>query len=257
VIDDYRLYGTQPYRAVLVHGGPGARGELAPVARELSSEFGVVEAFQTAGTIGGLVAQLHSIIKVNCGRNVTLVGHSWGAWLVWLYASQNPDSARKIVLVGAGPFQPRYADGIMEKRFSRLSDADKAECVMLANRLNADPSAMERFGGIMRRADTFDETPGAYESGGFDMTQYDTIWPEAEKLRSDGRLLDAGRTIRCRVTAIHGDYDPHPADGVRIPLMGIIPDLKFVLLKDCGHSPWVERQARGLFFDILKSEILE
>ena len=36
-----RLYGKEPFIIAVVHGGPGARGSVAPVAKEMSHYFGV------------------------------------------------------------------------------------------------------------------------------------------------------------------------------------------------------------------------
>ena len=43
--------------------------------------------------------------------------------------------------------------------------------------------------------------------------------------------------------AIHGDYDPHPASGVKEPLSRILRDFRFILLDHCGHTPWKEVEA--------------
>jgi pimeloyl-ACP methyl ester carboxylesterase len=57
------------------------------------------------------------------------------------------------------------------------------------------------------------------------------------------------------VIAIHGDYDPHPAEGVQEPLAATLQSFRFILLKNCGHMPWIERQARTEFYAILKKEL--
>jgi pimeloyl-ACP methyl ester carboxylesterase len=57
------------------------------------------------------------------------------------------------------------------------------------------------------------------------------------------------------VVAIHGDYDPHPADGINIPLSNALPDFRFVLLEHCGHYPWIEWQAQVKFYEILVEEL--
>lgn len=46
----------------------------------------------------------------------------------------------------------------------------------------------------------------------------------------DGRkaLLEMGRTIQCPVIAIHGDYDPHKAEGVHEPLSTVLNTFRFV-----------------------------
>ncbi len=50
-----RKYGKAPFKVAVIHGGPGAPGEMAPVARELSSVSGVLEPLQTATTIEGQI----------------------------------------------------------------------------------------------------------------------------------------------------------------------------------------------------------
>jgi len=64
--------------------------------------------------------------------------------------------------------------------------------------------------------------------------------------------LELGKKIRCPVIAIHGDYDPHPYEGVKTPLSHILRDFRFILLEHCGHRPWVERAARDRFYKVLK-----
>lgn len=59
----------------------------------------------------------------------------------------------------------------------------------------------------------------------------------------------------CPVIAIHGDYDPHPAEGVRDALSRVLQRFQFVLLDRCGHKPWIERWAREAFFEALEEAI--
>ena len=74
-----------------------------------------------------------------------------------------------------------------------------------------------------------------------------------------GRNLSARRghhrEIRRPVTAIHGDYDPHPAQGVQDPLSRTLKRFTFILLKNCGHTPWIERAAREEFYAVLEREL--
>lgn len=51
-----------------------------------------------------------------------------------------------------------------------------------------------------------------------------------------------------KAVVIHGDYDPHPFEGVQGPLSPILKEFRFFLLKNCGHYPWLEREARERFF---------
>ena len=81
------------------------------------------------------------------------------------------------------------------------------------------------------------------------------MWKDAAELRSSGKLLELGKQIECPVVAIHGDYDPHPTEGVWKPLSAVLNSFRFILLENCGHMPWIERQARDKFYKILKEEL--
>ena len=107
----------------------------------------------------------------------------------------------------------------------------------------------------MDMADAYDPLPHESEVLPCSPDIYQQVWGEAGKLRSSGELLNLGERVECPVVAIHGDYDPHPAAGVKEPLARVIKDFHFILLEKCGHHPWLERQAKQQFYDALRREI--
>ena len=112
-----------------------------------------------------------------------------------------------------------------------------------------------QFGKLISKADLYNPLPHDDEVLEYQYGIYQSVWEDAKILRRSGKLLELGKQIKCPVVAIHGDYDPHPPEGIKIPLSSILVDFKFVLIKDCGHYPWVERKARSRFYSILKSEL--
>lgn len=58
----------------------------------------------------------------------------------------------------------------------------------------------------------------------------EAVWTEANALRSSGELMHRLVRVRCPVTAIHRDHDPHPAIGVEEPLATVLPGADFILL---------------------------
>jgi len=58
-----RKYGNSPFSIAVIHGGPGAPGEMAPVARELSSGWGILEPLQTAASLEGQVEELYDVLQ--------------------------------------------------------------------------------------------------------------------------------------------------------------------------------------------------
>jgi len=244
-----RKYGKPPYTVAVVHGGPGARGQVAPVARKLSSFAGILEPLQTATTLDELVSELNCVLQESASLPVVLVGHSWGAWLGFIAAARCPASFKKLVLVGSGPFEHHYAANITGTRLTRLNDTDRLRALYLMEALS-DPQndlndkLWSEFGALFAKADAFDPLP---EDNKLLEMRYDgvqQIWQEAEVLRRSGELLEMGKRITCPVVAIHGDFDPHPAEGVHRPLSRVLRDFRFFLLRECGHSPWLERRAR-------------
>ncbi|MHC4778802.1 MAG: alpha/beta fold hydrolase, partial [Planctomycetota bacterium] len=126
----------------------------------------------------------------------------------------------------------------------------------LADPTPGDKEALfSEYGNLLTKADTFDALPQRNEVIDFQPRIYHAVWPEAAELRRTGELLELGKRIQCPVTAIHGDYDSHPAEGVEIPLKKVLPHSRFILLEKCGHSPWIERHARGSFFEVLEAEL--
>ncbi|MCJ7459613.1 MAG: alpha/beta hydrolase [candidate division Zixibacteria bacterium] len=256
-----RKYGKPPFSIAVIHGGPGAAGEMAPVARELKSNWGVLEPFQTENSINGQVQELKTVLEENGVFPVILIGFSWGAWLSFIFAANYPAFLRKLILVGSGPFEEKYAVGIQKTRLNRLSQKDRKEAESLIRVLN-DPAAEDkgkvfsRLGELFLRTDAYDPVTQESEAIDFRVDIFQRVWKEAEKLRRSGKLLQLGESIKCPVVAIHGDYDPHPAEGVQKPLSSVLKDFRFILLKNCGHNPWIEQKAREEFFRILREELV-
>jgi pimeloyl-ACP methyl ester carboxylesterase len=256
-----RKYGNRPFRVAVIHGGPGAPGEMAPVARELSSVVGVLEPLQTATTLEGQVRELKAVLEKNAALPVTLIGFSWGALLSFIFTARHPSFVRKLILIGSAPYEEKYAVNIMQTRLSRLSEAEREQAFSLMRTLN-DPAIadkntlMARLGKLLSRADSYDPLPHDDEMLECRYDVYRGVWEQAAEMRSSGKLLKLGKKIKCPVVAVHGDYDPHPSAGVVGPLSRVLKDFRFILLEKCGHRPWLERNARDSFYNIIKQEIV-
>jgi pimeloyl-ACP methyl ester carboxylesterase len=258
--ENIRKYGSQPYTVALIHGGPGAAGEMGPVARVLSETMGVLEPLQTADSLEGQVEELRAVLEREASGPITLAGFSWGAWLAFILAARYPGLVRKLILIGSGPFEEKYVHAISETRFARLSPSERLEAGKLIELVEAPGNvpgrteALERLGVLL--SDAYDPEPDP-DRGGMkvDPDIFRKVWMEAAELRRSGGLLACAGLIKCPVTAIHGDYDPHPAEGVKAPLERTLKKLDFILLKNCGHKPWIEKATKDKFYEVLKSEL--
>jgi pimeloyl-ACP methyl ester carboxylesterase len=118
-----------------------------------------------------------------------------------------------------------------------------------------DPLAFGLLGELLTKADFYDPLPMRPEGLELRPDIYKSVWKEAAELRKSGKLMEVAKSIRCPVVAIHGDHDPHPAEGVQKPLGRVLKDFRFILLEKCGHTPWMEKQARDGFFQVLGKEL--
>lgn len=73
-----RTHGKPPFTTAVVHGGPGAKGSLYFLAKELSSYTGVLEPIQTQYTPQALAEELKEQLTPFAKTPLVGVGHSWG-----------------------------------------------------------------------------------------------------------------------------------------------------------------------------------
>jgi len=148
-----REYGSSGPVVIVLHGGPGAAGHMARVARGLATSYRVVEPFQRGSssepfTVAKHVADLHEIINfytADCCP--ALLGASWGAMLALAYAAAHPSSAGPLVLVGCGTFdlaaraelERTVADRTTDVIRARLKDTER---LMLNRELRFESSAI-------------------------------------------------------------------------------------------------------------------
>lgn len=259
-----RTYGHPPFDVAVIHGGPGAGGEMAPVARELAPAWGVLEPIQTAATLDGQIEELRSVLLTHADPPVTLIGYSWGAWLSWMVAARHPALVKKLILVSSGPFEAQYVAHLHATRMARLSAAEQATFERVLAALG-DPAAEDKdallaqLGALAAKSDSYDPLDDAHDDDriGPRGDLFQAVWEEAARWRESGKLLALAEHIQCPVAAIHGDDDPHPAAGVREPLADALDDIRFVLLPRCGHTPWTERHARAAFYRALRAALRE
>ena len=258
-MDNPIKYGIPPYQVAVVHGGPGATGTMEPVAKVLSRHWGVLEPLQNAVTVEGQINELHMLLE-SCGDEpFVLIGHSWGAWLSYMLTARYPGFIKKLILIGSAPFEEKYVSEIWKTRYERLTEKERFNIQQLQKILD-DPLAENKdatfslIGKIIARVDSFNPIH-SNEIIHADYSVFQQVWNEAVELRKNGLLLPIGRQILCPVTAIHGDYDPHHYSGVKMPLSETLNEFRFYLLKNCGHKPWQEKNARENFYDILIREL--
>lgn len=254
-MENYRKHGEQPYEIITLHGGPGAIGELKPLSEKLGEEFGVIEYLQTKESIQSLLKDIKSVIKENAQLPIKVVGFSWGAWLAVFLANQYPELVKNLILISSGPFEEKYSENIQKNRFKRMDEKEKklfkeVEQKFLAGK-NVKLKLLNNFIELMHKVDAYKYKEINNNATNFQIDLYKKIWSEAAQLRKNNHLIKSLSKIDCPIKVIHGDYDPHPFQGVKEPLDKLDKDYQFKLLENCGHTPWKEKKAASDFYDTL------
>jgi len=253
-----RTYGESGPCVILLHGGPGAAGYMAPVARRLADAFKVVEPFQRGSgdkplTVADHVADLREVVE-SCGdaARPALIGHSWGAMLALAYAAEYPGSVRSLALIGCGTFDVAARERMRTIRQARMTDDLRAREARLLTEHRDPDQRLRALGRFFTRIDSVDLVPSDDEMVRGDARAHEETWGDMIRLQDAGVYPAAFAAIRVPVIMLHGADDPHPGGMIRDSLKPFMPQLEYREFARCGHYPWLERQAREKFFEALR-----
>lgn len=250
-----RRYGSSGLLVVCLHGGPGAPGELAPVAQRLSTAFRVLEPFERRSGTLTLNLQVHvddlaRLVRETGSQKAALLGFSSGAITALAFASMYPELASTVVLVGTATLTTE-ARAEFKRRLSERLDAVTAR--RLAE-LGARPDTDERLeaqAALVTQAYLVDPLV-LPEHVWVDARGHHDTWRDMLRLQESGEHPESFRSISCSLLMIHGREDPHPGEIIRRSLHAVVPQLEYTELAGCGHYPWLERSAREEFYAVLE-----
>ncbi len=256
----FRRYGQNGPLVVVLHGGPGAPGEMAPLAERLSTAFNVIEPLQRSSgavplTVATHVTDLHQVIEKSRGNEaVRLVGFSWGAMLALTYAARHPAGVERVVAIGCGTFDKQARQVFQARMTERMDETIRRRMNEIGTTLGTEADPMRRdsllaeLGRICTRLQAFDPVDAdSSESVRCDERAFRETWADALRLQEDGTQPAEFRHITAPVTMVHGAADPHPGRLIYESLQPFIRRLAYVEIPQCGHKPWIERHAAEAF----------
>lgn len=253
-----RRHGSAGPTVLVLHGGPGAPGSAAELARGLADRFRVIEPWQRGSgekeplSVAGHVADLHELLEaLDSERPPALVGESWGAMLALAYAAAHPLDAGPLVLVGCGCFDRRCRARTVRLREQRIARyiADHPQ-----HAADLQLPLEERLLKWHEVTDSYELLPQIVkgESEPFDRQALAETWQDMLRCQHAGLYPQAFAAIRSPVFMLHGSYDPHPGPMIRASLQPYLPQLEYREFEQCGHQPSCEKHARKAFFAVLR-----
>lgn len=249
---------------IFLHGGPGMFHEyFLPHVEPLASDLQLIFYDQRASgnstkdvppesvSPENFVKDLDGIREFLGLEKVSLLGHSWGGLLALHYALAFPDRVERLILVDSAPpnsaldavnFKAReerrtaedirMIQEIMESEaFQKLESQAITSYFQVSEKVKFfDPDLISRM-----KIDLDEDKIGKLMWVGQLMNPYLAEYDIAEDLS----------TITCPTLIIHGDYDTIPLESAEI-IHHRISGSKLVVVKDCGHFPFIE--APEIFF---------
>ena len=262
----YRIAGRGPDTLIVIHGGPGFTFDyLATDFDALAGRHALVFYDQRGTGRSTLVSDSAALaaerfaddleaIRRHLGlERVNLLGHSWGAGVVALYALKHPERLGRIVIVAGVPLTMAG----LEKSFGVMHAArDSAELARMEAAMaarQADPTdgnACRAYYALWFRP-FFADPASAGRSRG------DICAGSAASMRNKMASVDryvfaslgsydwrpAMRTVRAPALIIHGTEDPLLLEFAR-EWAATLPDSRVLVLDGIGHFPYVEAPDR-------------
>jgi len=254
---DCRTYGTGPTMLVVLHGGPGAPGDLSPLAQRLGERYTVLEPLQRRSggaplTVARHVQDLELLLAERCSDARPIVlGHSWGAMLALAHGAAHPTRAAGLVLVSCGTFDKASRAELTARREAGL-DADMRERMEAVQRDITDADErLAAMGCLFTEADGVDLIHKPTPLKGCDGRGNSETWADMIHCQESGLYPAAFSAIKAPVLMLHGEQDVHPGALTRAGLEPHLPQLQYVEWPRCGHSPWLERDVVEPFFATL------
>jgi len=246
-----RTYGNSGPLVIVLHGGPGAAGHMAPVARGLAESLRILEPFQRGSsaiplTVARHIEDLRELVE-SCGEGTrpALVGSSWGAMLALAFAAGYPDLAGPLVLIGCGTF-----DTVARGRMQTILD----ERLGAPLRLETDDpdQRLRTMAQLLLPLYSCELSTTDLEVETCDTRAYQETWADMLRLQAEGIYPAAFSAIRSPILMLHGTVDPHPGRMILASLQQYVPQIEYREWERCGHYPWLERAVREEFFRVIK-----
>ncbi len=255
------INGTQLYTKimgkgeaiVILHGGPGMdHTYFLPQMAELAKTHKLIlfdqrvsgrsslDVDSSAITMRRFIDDIEEIRKTFKLEKMNLMGHSWGGLLAMFYGINYPQNLKSLIILNSTP----ASSELTAKAMPRLTREDSLQRVEVLNSnafKNRESVAFEKLFRIHFRSAFYDRSladsltltfqPGFAETSVKLQNLYKDI--------ASYDIHDDLSKINCPTLVVHGDHDDIPLESSQ-KIHESISKSKFVLLKNCGHFPFIE-----------------
>lgn len=255
------VIGTGP--PLVVVGGPQLGHRYMRALDALAGEFRVVY-YDARGSgltetgdpsqlsFAGAIEDLEALREALDLDRLSILGHSLGGHVAYLYAARHPERMESLILVDVGPpLDEELGQRFWTEMQSRRTAADEeagSQIRASAEFQVGEPAAIERFMKNMYGPFFRDPmTPGQSDWGFTPITAANVLEYEERLMGTLGALDPVGSLGRvgCPTLVVHGEADPIPWEFGNF-IADRIPGAKLMVIPGASHFPFVEDRAAFL-----------
>lgn len=203
-------------------------------------------------SFSGAVEDLEALRQGLEFDRISVLGHSLGGHVAYLYASRHMELMESLILVDVGPPLEEELMGrfwsAMESRRSPEDEDEGSRIRASAEFESGEPAAVERFiknlyGPFFRDP----QTPAKLDWGFTPITAANVLDYEERLMGTLGELdpIESLSRVTCPTLVVHGEADPIPWDFGKF-IADRIPGAKLVVIPGASHFPFVEDRAAFL-----------
>jgi proline iminopeptidase len=200
-------------------------------------------------SFSGAVEDLEALRRSLDLDRISLLGHSLGGHVAYLYASRHPERMESLILVDVGPpldeeLGTRFWSA-MESRRTPEDEEAGSRIRASAEFQSGEPRALELFiknlyGPFFRDP----ATPAGLDWGFTTITAANVLEYEERLMRTLDALdpLESLGLVACRTLVVHGEADPIPWEFGKL-IADRIRGARLVVIPGASHFPFVEDRA--------------
>jgi proline iminopeptidase len=255
---------------IVVHGGPGlSQDYLQPQLQKLAEGHQVIfydqrgsgesvgEADSKNIQMDTFVEDLEGIRNAFGLNKVTVLGHSFGGLLAMEYAIAHPEAIDKLVIVSSSPgSSDDFAQFLAEwnKRvspyFKEMQKIEETQAFKEGDSETVANLFKLMFNNYCFNADDVAKLSLKISSQGNVNGRRTNKLFQKNFYSKPFNIFENLQKLNCKTLIVHGDVDVVPLSTAE-NLHKNIKNSQFVVIKDCGHFPYVEKPQE--FFDSVQN----
>jgi proline iminopeptidase len=253
---------------LVIHGGPGLSHEYLHQLDVLTDSYTLLfydqrgcgmsttEIGPETITIDAFIEDIEAYRKACNYDTVSILGHSWGGFLAMQYAIRYPEHIHTLILSNTMPCASDDCMSFFQEYTRRLEPFQEEITKIKESKAfcEHDPEAVETYYRLIFKTYCHDSKMAEKLSLSMSKNACKGGAEVAAILRKvfmePFSLYEKLETLNIKTLIIHGESDPIPCNAVK-KIHESIPGSHFVVLKACGHFPYVE-QPEAYFAQIRK-----